>query len=213
MLSLHFNRGIFVLGSVKTFAFQVTKKIQISNEGTLFHFKFTLPSCGHASYQDLYPTAYIVQQLVEDFYKSKTVKLTVIQDPPSQPLAKDTFLLEVEQSLFDDSFAFREEVQLVYAHNHIHMVNQAHIIPDSVIKASEPYQFLRDIQWKNDCQQESAGWCYTWDGYFSITWEWDGSQNIEEMKHYVIQNILPQAFEESYLRYERYIYEIANALR
>ncbi|WP_454784619.1 hypothetical protein [Legionella sp. WA2024007413] len=184
--------------------------IQISNEGTLYRFHFALPACGHASYQNYYPTAYIVQELVEDFYKSGTVKLTVTQDPPSQPLAKDTFLLEVEQSLFGDRFAFREEVQLVYERNHIHMVNQSHIIPGSVRKALEPYQFLRDIQWKNDCEQESAGWCYTWNGYFSITWEWDGHQNIEKMKKEVIQNILPLAFRETYLRYERYIYEVAN---
>ncbi|WP_454782296.1 hypothetical protein [Legionella sp. WA2022007384] len=186
------------------------ENIQISNEGTLYRFKFALPTCGHASYQNHYPTAYIVQELVEDFYKSGTVKLTVTQDPPSQPLAKDTFLLEVEQSLFGNRFAFREEVQLVYERNYIHMVNQSHIIPGSVSKALEPYQFLRDIQWKNDCEQESAGWCYTWDGYFSMTWEWDGHQNVEKMKNYVIQNILPQAFAESYIRYEKYIYKIAN---
>lgn len=30
------------------------------------------------------------------------------------------------------------------------------------------------------------------------------------MKNYVIQNILPQAFQESYIRYEQYIYKVAN---
>lgn len=184
--------------------------IHISHEGAFYRFSFTLPDCGHASYQISYPAAYIVQELVEDFYKSGTVKLTVIQDPPSKPLAKDTFLLEVEQSLFNHRFAFREEVQLVYERNFIHMINQSHIIPGSINKAHGPYRFLRDIQWKNDCQQESAGWCYTWDGYFSITWEWDGHQNVEEMKNHVIQSILPQVLDESYIRYEKYINKIAN---
>ncbi|MCE0722845.1 hypothetical protein [Legionella resiliens] len=65
------------------------KKIQINNTGNLYNFKFVLP----ASYQNLYPTAYIVQDLVDDFYKSGTVRLTVTQDPPSQPLAKTNFYL------------------------------------------------------------------------------------------------------------------------
>ena len=186
------------------------KDMQITNEGALYRFKFALPSCGHSSYQSQYPSAHIVRELVEDFYKVGTVKITVTQDPPSKPLAKDTFLLEVEQSLLSNRFAFREEVQLVYERNYIHMTNQSHIIPGTVSKAQEPYQFLRDIQWKNDCQQESAGWCYTWDGYFAITWEWDGHQNVEEMKNYVLKSILPSVFEESYMRYEKYIYKIAN---
>lgn len=186
------------------------KNIQISKKGNLYSFKFALPACGHASYQNQYPAAYIVQELVNDFYKSGTVKLTVAQDPPSKPLAKDQFLLEVQQSFFSDRFAFKEEVQLIYERNHIHMINQAHIVPGSVNKALEPFKPLRDIQWKNDCEQESAGWCYTWEGYFSIAWEWEGRGDVDEMKKYVIQSILPQVFQESYIRYEQYIYKLAN---
>ncbi|WP_419421256.1 hypothetical protein ACNVED_15415 (plasmid) [Legionella sp. D16C41] len=186
------------------------KNIQISNQGSLYTFKFTLPNCGHSSSQVHYPTAYIVQELIDDFYKSGLVNLTITQDPPSLPLAKDRFLLEVQQSLFSDRFSFKEEVELTYERNYIHMLNQSHIVPGSITKALDPFKPLRDIQWKNDCTQESAGWCYTWDGYFSVTWDWDGSRNVDEMKKYVINKILPQVFQESYIRYEQFIYKIAN---
>ncbi|STY28507.1 Uncharacterised protein [Legionella wadsworthii] len=188
------------------------EKIQISHEGNLYHFKFALPACGHASYQNQYPASFIVQELIDDFYKSGMLNITVTQDPASDPLAKDKFLLEVQQSILGKRFDYKEEVQLVYERNFIHMINQSHTIPGSVSKTLEPYQLLRDIQWKNDCEQESAGWCFTWDGYFSITWEWDKHQDLEEMKNYVIQSILPQVFKESYIRYENYIYKVANPL-
>ncbi len=188
-----------------------TKNIQIANQGNLYTFKFTLPSCGHSSYQVNYPTAYIVQELIDDFYKDGLLNLTLNQDLPSTPLAKDYFLLEVQQSLFNDRFVFKEDVQLAYERNYIHMINQSHIIPGSVSKALEPFKSLRDIQWKNDCQQESAGWCFTWNGYFSITWDWNGQGSVEEMKNHVIKVILPQVFRESYIRYEQYIYKVANS--
>ncbi|STX52193.1 Uncharacterised protein [Legionella busanensis] len=186
------------------------KNIQISNQGNLYTFKFTLPSCGHSSYQVNYPTAYIVQELIDGFYKEGLLNLTVNQDPQT-PLAKDQFLLEVQQSLFNDRFVFKEEVQLAYERNYIHMINQSHIIPGSVSKALEPFKALRDMQWKNDCQQESAGWCFTWDGYFAITWDWNGKGSVDEMKNYVIKTILPQIFRESYIRYEQYVYKAANS--
>lgn len=157
--------------------------------------------CGHKSPMTYYPQRKVIEQLVLQHWPKRITQ--VVKRSKGDFV---TYSFTARRSLFEGQLVYDESVRLSYEIDYIMMKNSSVMKPAMAMGA---YSGLREITWKDECQQESSGWCLA-DSAFSFVWELKEGETIESEQKNIEQAIAPQIFQESYRRYAEFMYHVAN---
>lgn len=173
---------------------KVANPLYPQNEN-LYSFSYEFSGvCGFRSNLIYFPHFTVLAKLLDTFYVNQ--RYGQVEKRADAHYEYKTFY--TLNQIMNGDIVYRLQHAMQLDSKHVSMKNQVNFF-EPILKAQGEFSGFKGISWMEGCQQESAGWCFAWDGNFEILWEIN-PQDYATLSEKIKNTLAPKIFQETYLK-------------